>query len=182
MRPNPSFSDYNEKLSALHPNDESSDQVTPPYLRTLEYIHYAESYILAAGNVADNFRISFLPLMQLTGHAIECAMKACISATGRKPPTGPEGHSLVGLGDCILSLGFEVTEQHKAFVVHINHLYASDLASGSRYKARYPSQKLERLGGSIPPHDAIRQLVKSLCRQAVTRNEGQSPANPRGGA
>jgi hypothetical protein len=178
----PTFSYYNEKLSALQPADETLKRATPTYLTTLEYVNYAESYILAAGIVAERSPISFLPLMQLTGHAIECAMKACISATGSKPPKGPEGHSLVGLGDCILGLGFEVTEQHKAFAVLVNHLYASDLATGSSYKARYPSPNMEGLGGSIPPHDALRQLVESLCCQAKMRNEGQSPVATRSGA
>jgi len=176
------FSGYSSKLSALGQAKERTRKATQPYLMTLAYVHYAESYISAAGVVDGNPNESFLPLMQLTGQAIECAMKACISATGGKPPKGSEGHNLVSLGDCILGLGFEATEQQKAFVIHVNHLYASDLYTGGSYKARYPTTNIEGLGGSIPPHDVLRQLVESLCRQAKRRNEEQSPVVTRSGA
>src|SRR5688572_12018806 len=121
----PTFSQYNAQLSTLRQADELSKRVTPAYLKTLEYVLYAESYISAASVVAGSQNL-LLPLMQITGHAIECAMKACISATGGEPLKGPDGHSLVSLGDRILSLGFEATEPQKALVVHVNHLYASD--------------------------------------------------------
>jgi hypothetical protein len=172
----PTFSHYSAKLSELRPADEPSKMATPAYVMTLEYVHFAENYISAAGVIAGTQPPHhYLPLMQLTGHAIECAMKACISATGGKLPKGAAGHNLVSLADRILELGFEATEPEKAFVVHVNHLYASDLYTGTTFKARYPSQDMERLGGSIPPHEVLRMFVSSLCQQATRRNEKQSP-------
>jgi hypothetical protein len=175
----PTFSEYRERMTQLH-QEQSGGQnhQTPAYLLTLEYIYYAESYIAAASLVANASQVSFLPLMQLTGHAIESAMKACISACRGKVPTGPSGHDLVDLGDSIVGMGFDVSEQHRALVVHVNHLYASDLLSGERYKARYPSKRVEDLGGSIPPHHSLRQLVESLCSQAKHRNEAEGPGGP----
>jgi hypothetical protein len=146
---------------------------------TLNFVYYSESYIRAAGVTAADPLRSLLVLMQLTGHAIECAMKACIASTGGKVP---QYHNLVNLGDQVLGLGFNVSEQHRAFVVHVNHIYAHDLYTESTYKARYPSRNTEALGGSVPPHSAFAELVTSLCLQAKERNEKQSPASVDSGA
>jgi len=126
-----------------------------------QWVSYAREYALAAEVVWEHGRL-FRPWLQLTGHSVECALKACLSAATQKRPWG---HDLVDLCDLASKEGFELTDFEMA-VAHLGHFYSEDLGTRTRFKSRYPTEKIERDGGAIPDNSVFQRLVESLCEQA----------------
>ena len=150
---------------------------TPPEVRAelLEYvlqdgelrdlIQYARNYMLAANKLGDPFAdgnfAMLLPKLQLTGHAIELALKACIqSRTG----TFPHGHNLTELYRTAHAVGIRLSRRDFAYIVHLGHFYSEDLVTGTRHLARYPA-KGEGASGSIPPAESFTAIVNCLLDQ-----------------
>jgi HEPN domain-containing protein len=127
-----------------------------------QWLAFAQEYATAARLVAKHEDL-MLPRLQLTGHALELSLKACLAALGSMPP--PE-HDLVALYELIESHGFHLSEFEQVAVVHLAHFYHRDLATSTKYKTRYPASTNERLGGAMPKHSTYAQLVQSLCEQA----------------
>jgi hypothetical protein len=110
----------------------------------------------------------FEPWIQLSGHAIECAIKAYLCAAGKAVPMD---HDLVKLIDSAQSLGLSIQMRGLAMIVNVNHLYSCELRSSTRYRARYPSNRWEPFGGTVPDQEFLMRTVKDLCDQAGVVND-----------
>lgn len=128
---------------------------------------FANDYILAASSLDERAPHLWLPRLQVTGQAIESALKACLAAVGVEPPSV---HDLVRLYELAAAQGFRLSEPHMAAIVHLGHFYHVDLATSTRYKARFPTSQAEVVGGAVPPHSAFSAIVGSLIRQAKQRS------------
>jgi hypothetical protein len=61
--------------------------------------------------------------------------------------------------------GFELSEFEQACIVHLEHFYNQDLATQTKFKARYPTTHSESLGGAVPDNSVFEAIVRSLCEQ-----------------
>jgi len=128
--------------------------------------HRQFQYLIAA-SILDKRGLQFInPKLQLTGHAIECSMKACIASVGVKPPNK---HDLVQLYKVIEKHSFHLDNRLQAMIVHLNHHYYQDLRTGSKFKLRYPTENSERKGGAIPNHSDMVAISNTLLEQAASR-------------
>jgi len=134
----------------------------PLSVQALQWLAFAREYATAATLVATHEHL-MLPRLQLTGHALELSLKACLAASGS---TLPLEHDLVALYELIESRGFHLSEFEQAAIVHLAHFYHRDLATSTKYKTRCPASANERTGGAMPEHSTYAQLVQSLCEQA----------------
>jgi len=142
------------------------------------WLVFAREYLSAAELLCDRDPPIFFPRVQVSGHAIECAVKAYICASGKNVPGGTKGHNLVSLLDIAIESGLTVNERDLAMVVHINHQYFRDLKSMTVYKSRYPSGFGEIYGGTIPDADFLRVFISRVCDQAVATNERLNRKQP----
>lgn len=108
----------------------------------------------------------WLPMLQLTGHAVELCLKACLASVNVTPPIG---HDIVSLLQQVQGHGFELDSSMCSAIVHLHHFYFQDLGSGTRHKTRYPSRHAERLGGSVPNNSTFAAIVSKLLDQAEKR-------------
>lgn len=155
------------QISALYASiAERSPLTIPLRVQAGEWLTFANSYSIAATLVAGGAEHLWLPRLQLTGHAVELALKACLAAASTRPPNE---HDLVRL--CILATdhGYVLSQAEQAAIVHLTHFYHRDLATRTKFKARYPTPNMERLGGAVPYDSTYRGLVQSLCEQAEPR-------------
>jgi hypothetical protein len=136
----------------------------PLALRAMQLAEFAKEYIAAASIVEREAPQYWLPRLQLTGHAIELALKACIASANSDPPVE---HDLIELYRQAEKLGFELDEAGFAAIVHLRHFYYQDLATGTKHKARYPTKQDERLGGAVPSNSTFISVVNSLVEQAA---------------
>ena len=83
----------------------------------------------------------------MTGQAVESALKACLTSAQTEPP---KHHNLVQLYDLASKHGFTLGDPDLAAIVHLRHFYFRDVATGTRYKTRYPTEQMEQLGGAVP--------------------------------
>lgn len=146
----------------------------PPTLQVRQWARFAEEYIAAASIVENEARQHWLPVLQMTGQAIESSLKACLVAAGTHP--APPTHDLVKLYRLAEELGFELDDSDKAALVHLQHFYVKDLATSTKYKARYPTEKSEKLGGSVPKNATFASIIDSLIEQAKQRIDGNEPS------
>ena len=137
-------------------------QTAPLEYQVRSWINYSRDYIAAAAKVKDDMRL-WLPRMQLTGQAVECALKACLVAAEVTPP---RHHDLVELSHLVTKHGYTLSERDAAWIVHVNNYFYEDLTTSTRYKARYPAENWEMLGGTVPRQEDCAALVRSLCDQA----------------
>ena len=107
----------------------------------------------------------------MTGHAVELSLKACLVAAGTKP----HGHDLVGLYKDAADLGFQLEDSDIAALIHLQHFYFQDLATSTKYKARYPTISSETLGGSVPSNATFVAIIHSLIEQAEQKIDGDKP-------
>ena len=114
----------------------------------------------------------WLQVLQMTGQAIESSLKACLAAAGTTPP---REHDLVKLYRLVEKLGFQLDDSDKAALVHLNHFYFQDLATTTKHKARYPTNKSENLGGAFPSNATFVSIIDSLIEQAEKRIDGDEP-------
>ena len=121
--------------------------------------------IIEGGNALNRVRY-WLPLFQLTGQALELALKACLASVSEAPPNV---HDLVYLCQRVQAKGFELNAPMSAAIVHLNHLYFEDLATGTRYKTRYPTTTFEHVGGTVPDHATFVGILNMLRDQVAQR-------------
>ncbi len=140
--------------------------------QTLEWIGFSSDFIRAASLVNENdakFLLT-LPRLQLTGQAVENALKACIVSTGTEPQNS---HNLVQLYETVENCGFSLDEPNQAWIVHLTHFYNQDISTSTKFKTRYPTKTSERLGGAVPEHSKFASLIQLLCEQAKHRYQQQ---------
>jgi HEPN domain-containing protein len=143
----------------------------PPVIRSQLFRMFARDYAAAARIVSESTPSLWLVSIQLAGQSVELALKACISVTGTQPP---KHHGLVELYCLVAKQGFEITEREQALVVLLEHFYSRDLATETRFKARYPTDRDEALGGAVPPTSDLCGIVESLCKQAENRKDKEA--------
>lgn len=156
-------------IERLYLNTNEPKVDVPLELQAIELAHFARDYIAAASVVAEQTPALWLPRLQLTGHAVELSLKACLASAKSIPPSE---HDLIKLYQKVEECGFQLTSRDVAAIVHLRHFYFQDLATETKYKTRYPSKKFERLGGSVPSHSTFDTIVNSLLEQAKTRDTG----------
>jgi len=139
----------------------------PLSIRSQLFRTFARNYAAAAKLVSEGTPSLWLVSLQLAGQSVELALKACISVSGTQPP---KHHQLVELYCLVANQGFEISEREQALVVHLEHFYSRDLATETRFKARYPTDRDEALGGAVPDNSDLLRIVESLCKQAENRN------------
>ena len=157
------------KIKKLYESSKEPSFSVPIKKQATAWSYIAEEFLMAA-SILDKKGPNFIrPRLQLTGHAIECSMKACIASVGAEPPGGSEGHDLVHLYEIIDKNGFHLEDRLQAMIVHLNHHYFQDLVTESRYKIRYPAKTTERLGGVLPIHSDMKAISNTLLVQAARR-------------
>jgi len=159
-----------QQIAALYRSREEEQVSVPLSLQAPQWGHFAKDYIAAASIIDEKATNLWLPRLQVTGHALESALKASLAATGVLPPST---HDLVHLYELAGEKGFRLSESDQAMIVHLSHFYFEDVATGTRYKARFPTSTTEHLGGSVPLHATFQAIVTSLLEQA--RHRSQTP-------
>ena len=143
----------------------------PLYMHAIEWVGFATMYSDAARELSEVDPRFTLPRLQLSGHAAECALKACIVSSGEVPD---KNHDLVAHADAALSLGYRLSEPQIVQIVHLNQNYFASLTSGTKFKARYPTQYFEGRREPAVSSMLIEMLVKELCRQATAVNDARN--------
>ena len=143
----------------------------PLALQVRQWISFAEDYIGAASILEREAPQHWLPLLQMTGQAVESSLKACLAAANIDPPNH---HDLIQLYELAAELGFRLDDSNLAAIVHLRHFYFQDLATHTRFKTRYPTKLNERLGGAVPSNSTFVSVVHSLTQQATQRNDRNS--------
>lgn len=158
-------------LEALYQTIPDAASGVPRYLQVHQWVYFAKEYLAASSRLNGERLHMIRPWMQVSGHAIECAIKAYLCAVRSKVP---KEHDIVKLVDVAVAAGLSISERNLAMIVHVNHLYSCDLRSATKYKARYPSKHMERSGGSLPDMGSIKQIVDETCQQAMDLNEASN--------
>src|SRR5690606_25882051 len=109
----------------------------PPELQAVEMSYLAKSYI-AAAELLQAAPQHWLPMLQLTGQAVELALKAYLAASKVAPPNG---HDLLDLYRRAQAHGVTLEGPMFAALEHLQHFYFEDLVTRTRYKSRYPARK-----------------------------------------
>ncbi len=71
--------------------------MSPLPQRTLQWTHSASTYIGSVSILAKESPLFWLPLIQLTGQAVESALKGRLAAANIEPPTKQAGQNLIHL-------------------------------------------------------------------------------------
>jgi len=155
-----------DKIKKLYENINEPPFQIPKEMQALHWAYIAIEFLIAA-SILDKKEPHFTnPKLQLTGHAIECSMKACIASVGVNPPNE---HDLVELYKVIDKHGFHLEERLQTMIVHLNHHYYKDLGTESKFKLRYPTENSEHSGGAIPKFSDMLDISNSLLEQAANR-------------
>ncbi len=152
-----------KKVQRLYERTDRATVDVPLALQAKELAHFARDYIAAASILEREVPQYWLPILQLTGHAVELSLKACLASANSVPPSG---HDLIDLYRQAEKLGFQLDAAKFAASVHLRHFYFEDLSTGTRYKARYPTRQDERLGGAVPSNSTFTATVDTLLDQA----------------
>ncbi|MEK7323187.1 MAG: HEPN domain-containing protein [Pseudomonadota bacterium] len=138
------------------------------YDMTRLWISFARQYLSASEVLHGRDSPLILPWIQISGHAMECSLKSFLCASGERVP---RDHDLVVLLDVAQRVGLVIEDKDTAMLVHLNHLYSRGMHTPTRYKARFPSDRWEFIGGTIPEQDFLKRIVQDICNQAVGVNE-----------
>lgn len=151
------------KIEALLRRFPSRRLDVPPTVLAKSLHRMAQDYLRAARVISNSDALLYDPLLQLTGHAMELILKACIASVGQSPPPT---HDLVRLAEHVESLGFRFPEPTQvAMLVHLNHSYFRHSQNGGKYSARYPVY-VDNYGGTVvPEHAVFEQLFDGLSAQ-----------------
>ena len=158
-----------QKIAKIYRAMEEPKIGVPLALQVMQWVSFAEDYIAAASIIDGQAPQHWLPRLQMTGHAIESALKACLVAVHAEPPNH---HNLVQIYELASKHGFQLGNSDLAAIVHLGHFYFQDVATSTKYKTRYPTDKMERLGGAVPSNSAFVSIVRSLSEQATEKNQG----------
>ena len=156
------------QLKTLYASLPGPTRRVPRYMQVLQWIHYAEQYRSAAEHLSTRTVPLFDPWFQLVGHSLECCIKAYLVAVGIKVVNE---HDLVRLADLARSSSLDIHDHDIAMLVHVNHVYSRDLRSGTRFKSRYPTEKMEHTGSSVPSQERLTSIVSHVCARASSENE-----------
>lgn len=156
------------RIAATYKAIENHSSAVPSALQVEIWVSFAREYLTAATLIAEQSPHLMLPRLQMTGQATESALKACLLAARVE---SPNHHDLVRLYELTERHGFQLDRFAMAAIVHLGHFYFQDVATGTKYKIRYPTEKTERLGGAIPENSAFVSIVHNLCEQAIERNK-----------
>ena len=107
-------------IKRLYEGSEESSIGVPLSLQAYRLAHFAAEYIGAASVLEKESPRYWLPTLQLTGHAMECSLKACLAAANS---LFPNKHDLVELCKMAGAQGFALDDPSLATIVHLNHLY-----------------------------------------------------------
>lgn len=157
------------KLKDIYQVDSGLGPDIPLPLQAQQYAHRASEYIGAASVLEAHGPSHWLATAQLTGQAVELSLKACLASASIAPPRGRDGHDLVNLCKKVQEAGFALSDPDFAAVVHLHHQYFRDLATGTKFKSRYPSGRNERLGGAMPTNSTFSAFVRNLLGQAAQK-------------
>ncbi len=163
-----------QKIQKLYQAIEYQKIVVPVSLKVKQWVSFAEEYISATSIIDIQKPQYLLPKLQMTGQAVESALKACLVAAHED---SPNSHDLVQLYELAAKHGFHLGNPDIAAIVHLGHFYFQDLVTSTKYKIRYPTIQIERLGGSVPTNSTFVSIVRSLCEQATERNNGNIDGN-----
>lgn len=163
-----------KKIEELYNNSSATTIDVPLALQAKNFGYLARSYIAAASIVDGHAPQHWLPILQLTGQAVELSLKACLASAGSVPPAG---HDLIDLYRRSAALGFQLDAPMFAAIVHLQHFYFRDLATGTKFKARYPTRKSEPVGGAVPSNAVFSSIVDALLHQAKQREPTGLPPN-----
>ena len=89
------MTDIEEILKKIQRLYERTDRATvdvPLALQAMGLAHFARDYIAAASILEREVPQFWLPILQLTGHAVELSLKACLASANSVPPSG---HDLI---------------------------------------------------------------------------------------
>lgn len=153
-------------IKRLYERAEEPGIEIPLALQSYLLSHVAAEYIGAASVLEKESPRFWLQTLQLTGHAMECSLKACLAAADVQPQNK---HDLVELCKSAWAHGFALDDPSLAMIVHLNHLYYQDLATGTKFKTRYPAKAVERLGGAVPSHSTFVAIIRVIIEQARQR-------------
>lgn len=161
-------SDIEANLEYRGPIDFSPGNPVPRFEKVRHWSHFAKQYLLASEYLRTRDVPLLLPWFQVTGHAIECSVKAFICAVEEHVP---KSHDLVKLLDTALASGLLACRDDVVHVIEINHIYSRDLQSQTSYKARFPTDRWEPISGSILEQQILARIVNDFCKQAADANE-----------
>lgn len=157
-----------QRLSGLLVDFALSHDKLPGPMRVREWVFFAQEYMTAASCLEEHLRDRWLAQLQVSGHSVECALKAFHLAAGVAPPTT---HDLVALCESAETKGCHVTEMQAIAVFQLSLHFYRDLATGAKYKARYPTVKAESSRAPVPEQHTLQAFVGSVCQQALGRVE-----------
>lgn len=118
--------------------------------RVQEWIGFSQIYFRASVVVQAESKFKTPASIYLSGHGIECAIKACIIAGGEDPP---KTHDLVSLMARAEEKGYRAWEGDLWDIVRLNWYTFADPEKKARLKARYPLEH-PKMDAMAPP-DAI---------------------------
>ena len=121
--------------------------------QAVEWIGYAQNYIRASVVVQADNAVRSPASIYLAGHAVECALKACIRAAGEKSKFV---HDLVTLMEKAEEKGYSLHEQQLWCLVRLNWYTFADPETDTVLKGRYPSDQRE--ADPMQPPDAVEVL------------------------
>ena len=156
------------KIERLYEGFEEPKVNVPLALQVRQWISFAKEYIGAASILEKEAPQYWLPVLQMTGQAVESSLKACLAAANTDPPNH---HDLIQLYTRAAELGFELDDSDLAAIVHLRHFYFHDLSTNTKFKTRYPTKQDERLGGTVPSNSTFVSIVHSLIEQAADRSK-----------
>ncbi len=156
------------KIERLYEGFKEPKVNVPLAARVSQWISFAKEYIGAASIVEKETPQYWLPVLQMTGQAVESSLKACLAAANTDPPNH---HDLIELYRRAAELGFQLDDSHLAAIVHLRHFYSQDLSTKTKFKTRYPTKQAERLGGAVPSNSTFVSIVHSLVEQAAHRSK-----------
>ena len=97
-----SILEVQEQLRKVYDVAQEPATEVPLCVQVLEWLSLAQEYLAAATLVSQHAEDVWLPRLQLTGHAVELALKACLAAADVSPPND---HDLVKLYVSVAELG-----------------------------------------------------------------------------
>lgn len=161
-----------QEVAKLYPATREPKIKMSPADQVKWYISYAQDFIAAASIIDSRASQHVRSRWQMTGQAVELALKTCIIvATRKNAPRGKKGHDLIKLCEMISEYGFHLEERDVAALCHLGHVYSWDLATGSKYKSRYPADYYEPNVAIDPGSSAFESIVQSLIEQAKEKSQ-----------
>ncbi len=134
--------------------------------RVRDWNSFAEEYMVAATCLHEQDDLRVRARLQVSGHSVECALKACLASTNAPVPGT---HDLTSLCSQVENAGFHVTELQAIALFQLSLHYFRDIGTGTKFKARYPTEKAEAKRAPVPEHQALSELVESLRTQSLRK-------------